>query len=310
MAIGRPMPPLILDDSERETLERWVRRPKTTQVLALRARMILARAEGRSNTTVGTDLGVSDETVGKWRSRFLERRLDGLSDEPRSGRPHLARLRTATSLHRNLQAVGGPLLHRKGAGHWASTLIRRTGRWSCAWTRSPRFRPRTAPGRRCPCARARWSGAPAPRRHVPLRRVGRQDRQGDWPVPPPPPGRGVPQVPRCHRVRGARRVGRAPDCGQLRYPQDGADTELVRQAAPLPYPLHAHQRLLAEPGGALVWGCSPKSSCAVECTRAAANWRLPSTVTWTSPTKTPSPLSGPRPLTKSWPAWPAVANAL
>ena len=87
MAIGRPMPPLILDDVERETLERWVRRPKTAQALALRARMILGCAEGRSNTTVGTDLGVSDETVGKWRSRFLERRLDGLSDEPRSGRP-------------------------------------------------------------------------------------------------------------------------------------------------------------------------------------------------------------------------------
>ena len=81
------MPPLILDDVERETLERWVRRPKTAQALALRARMILGCAEGRSNTTVGTDLGVSDETVGKWRSRFLERRLDGLSDEPRSGRP-------------------------------------------------------------------------------------------------------------------------------------------------------------------------------------------------------------------------------
>ena len=78
MAIGRPMPPLILDDTERETLERWVRRPKTAQALALRARMILGCAEGR-NTAVGTDLGVSDETVGKWRSRFLERRLDGLS---------------------------------------------------------------------------------------------------------------------------------------------------------------------------------------------------------------------------------------
>ena len=67
MAIGRPMPPLILDDVERETLERWVRRPKTAQALALRARMILGCAEGRSNTTVGTDLGVSDETVRKWR---------------------------------------------------------------------------------------------------------------------------------------------------------------------------------------------------------------------------------------------------
>ena len=65
MAIGRPMPPLILDDVERETLERWVRRPKTAQALALRARMILGCAEGRSNTTVGTDLGVSDETVGE-----------------------------------------------------------------------------------------------------------------------------------------------------------------------------------------------------------------------------------------------------
>ena len=87
MAIGRPMPPLILDDVERETLERWVRRPQTAPALAQRARMILCCAEGRSNTAVAVDLGVSDETVGKWRARFLERRLDGLSDEPRSGRP-------------------------------------------------------------------------------------------------------------------------------------------------------------------------------------------------------------------------------
>ena len=87
MAMGRPMPPLLLDDTERETLERWVRRPKTAQALALRARMILACAAGRSNIKVAADLDVSDETVEKWRSRFLERRLDGLSDQPRSGRP-------------------------------------------------------------------------------------------------------------------------------------------------------------------------------------------------------------------------------
>ena len=74
MAIGDQCR-LILDDVERETLERWV--PSEAQALALRARMILGCAEGRSNTTVGS-LGVSDETVGKWRSRFLERRLDGL----------------------------------------------------------------------------------------------------------------------------------------------------------------------------------------------------------------------------------------
>ena len=58
------------------------------------------------------------------------------------------------------------------------------------------------------------------------------------------------------------------------------------------------------------FGLLPKSSCAVACTRAAASWKLPSTVTWTSPTKTPSPWSGPRPPTKSWPAWPAFANVL
>ena len=58
MAIGRPIPPVILNDTERETLERWVRRPKTAQALALRARMILGCAEGRSNTAVAADLGV------------------------------------------------------------------------------------------------------------------------------------------------------------------------------------------------------------------------------------------------------------
>ena len=57
MAIGRPIPPVILNDIERGTLERWVRRPKTAQALALRARMILGCAEGRSNTAGGCRSG-------------------------------------------------------------------------------------------------------------------------------------------------------------------------------------------------------------------------------------------------------------
>ena len=65
MGMGRPMPPLILDDTERETLERWVRRPKTAQGLALRARMILACAEGRSNIAVAADLAVLRRNGGE-----------------------------------------------------------------------------------------------------------------------------------------------------------------------------------------------------------------------------------------------------
>lgn len=87
MAIGRPIPPLTLTPDERETLERWGRRPKTAQALAQRARIVLSCAEGKSNTTVAIELRLVKQTVGKWRARFVERRLDGLLDEPRPGAP-------------------------------------------------------------------------------------------------------------------------------------------------------------------------------------------------------------------------------
>lgn len=87
MRTGRPIPPLTLTPSERETLERWARRAKTAQAVAQRARLILGCAAGRTNTVVAHELRVTKQTVGKWRSRFLLRRLDGLLDEPRPGAP-------------------------------------------------------------------------------------------------------------------------------------------------------------------------------------------------------------------------------
>jgi len=78
---------LTLTDDERAKLEAWVRRPKTAQRLALRSRIVLAAAAGRGNTAIAADLAVCLPTVGKWRQRFLDRRLEGLADEPRPGPP-------------------------------------------------------------------------------------------------------------------------------------------------------------------------------------------------------------------------------
>src|SRR5438477_6924651 len=78
---------LELTADEREALRGLARRPKTGQALALRARIVLSCADGLSNSEVSRRLGVSLPTVGKWRSRFVAGRVEGLRDEPRPGAP-------------------------------------------------------------------------------------------------------------------------------------------------------------------------------------------------------------------------------
>lgn len=84
---GRPKAVLELTREEHDQLVRWARRRKSSQALALRSRIVLGCAEGLANTAVAEREGVSQATVGKWRSRFVDARLDGLVDDPRPGRP-------------------------------------------------------------------------------------------------------------------------------------------------------------------------------------------------------------------------------
>jgi transposase len=76
-----------LSDDERAQLEAWTRRRTSAQALAQRSRIVLLAAEGLKNTEIADELGLSRATAAMWRARFAERRLDGLLDEPRPGRP-------------------------------------------------------------------------------------------------------------------------------------------------------------------------------------------------------------------------------
>jgi transposase len=86
---GRRLEALTLTEAERSELTALAARPKTAQALAQRARIVLACAEGLENKMVSRQLGVHAMTVGKWRRRFLDQRVEGLRDEPRPGAPRM-----------------------------------------------------------------------------------------------------------------------------------------------------------------------------------------------------------------------------
>lgn len=118
MARGRSLQPLRLSPSERERLLEWTRRHKSAQALALRARIVLGAADGETNRALARQLQITPQTVGKWRARFGERRLDGLLDEPRPGAPR--KLSDA-----QVEAMIAKTLHErpKDATHWSSRLM-------------------------------------------------------------------------------------------------------------------------------------------------------------------------------------------
>ena len=114
--------PLDLTDDERQTLEEWSRRRKTAQALAQRSRIVLACAGGDPNSVVAADLGVSRAMVSKWRSRFAEKRLKGLNDEARPGRPR-------TVGDEQVEAVITATLEQDPAGgdsHWSTRSMARS----------------------------------------------------------------------------------------------------------------------------------------------------------------------------------------
>jgi transposase len=117
---GRPIAKLVLSVEENHQLVEWTRRHKTSQSLALRSRIILACAQKIPNKEVAQRLRTDPKTVGKWRRRFLECRLDGLLDEPRPGAP-----RTIDDA-RIEQLIATTLNERPhDATHWSTRLLAR-----------------------------------------------------------------------------------------------------------------------------------------------------------------------------------------
>ena len=117
------MAEVVLSDDEREMLLRWSRRATSSQALALRCKIVLGCAEGKANTQVAAELGIWPQTVGTWRRRFVESRLDGLVDEPRPGGPR-------TISDEQVEAIVVATLERtpKGATHWSrASMAAETG---------------------------------------------------------------------------------------------------------------------------------------------------------------------------------------
>lgn len=113
--MGRQLAPLVLSEEERSALKSLAARRKTAQALALRARIVLACAEGGQNKDIAAEMELDRATVGKWRRRFVQHRVDGLHDDPRSGTPRtIDDARIEAVIVKTLEGVPA------NATHWSS----------------------------------------------------------------------------------------------------------------------------------------------------------------------------------------------
>jgi transposase len=111
---GRPRTTVVLTTEERQRLDSLAHRSRSAAHVARRARIILARADGRETTTIARRLYVSPTTVCKWRTRLLRDRLDGLFDEPRPGTPRqITDEQVEAVVIRTLETTP------RGATHWS-----------------------------------------------------------------------------------------------------------------------------------------------------------------------------------------------
>ena len=109
---GRPKAKFILSQSEREQLLALTMRRKTAQAIALRARIVLSCADGLENKAVAMRLRVTQQTVSKWRARFVTDRLDGLLDAPRPGAPRtIADAQVDAVIAKTLESVPANATH-------------------------------------------------------------------------------------------------------------------------------------------------------------------------------------------------------
>jgi putative transposase len=115
MTMGRPKAELMLTVEEQEQLRSMARSRSLPAALSLRAKFVLACASGEPNSGVALRFGTTNATVGKWRRRFLDRRINGLYDELRPGKPRsISDERVAELINKTLHTKPAD-----GATHWS-----------------------------------------------------------------------------------------------------------------------------------------------------------------------------------------------